>query len=37
MQDASIEEKTVKWLIRELRQKCPGVDVLVVGKITYEL
>jgi hypothetical protein len=37
MQDVGIEEETVEWLIRELKEKCPGVDVLVVGEITYEL
>lgn len=37
MQDFMIEEVTVQWLIRELRKQCPGVDVLVVGKTTYDL
>lgn len=36
-QDLKMEEATVQWLIRELRKQCPGVDVLVVGKTTYDL
>jgi hypothetical protein len=37
MQNVKIEKETVEWLIRELKEKCPGVDVLVVGETTYEL
>jgi len=37
MHDVRIEEATVEWLIRELKKQCPGVDVLVVGKKTYDL
>ncbi|KIM43899.1 hypothetical protein M413DRAFT_370935 [Hebeloma cylindrosporum] len=36
-QDVRIEDMTVGWLISELRNQCPGVDVLVVGKQTYNL
>jgi hypothetical protein len=35
--DVRIEEATVEWLIRELKKQCPGVDVLLVGKKTYDL
>ena len=37
IRDVRIEEATVQWLIRELREQCPGVDVLVVGEKTYDL
>ncbi|KAF8968505.1 hypothetical protein BDZ97DRAFT_1798776 [Flammula alnicola] len=36
-QDVHMDNDTIEWLIKELREVCHGVRILVVGKITYKL